>query len=317
MGDRRHGEAAEQRARAVRGVQQSVAGRAGVEVRVGVDRQQREVGHGEEAVEESQGDQAREHEVVPHEAHAFGELLEHVPAVVSRRVAVHPERGCTGPARCRRRRPPCPNPTAPPKAAIRTPVMDGPIMRPACQGIEPSAIAFGRRSRSISWGMSAMRLGSSNARKALLSAASTSRCSMRASPKSVRANAADSVSGDQGLRGDQEPQAVDAVGQDAAEELEEDQRHSLRQAEIGQGHRIPADLPRHPGEGHVFRAVPEDVEDEPEPVEAVVPPLEGSERRQPGGLRGSGQGAVGLSVTRASARPCRGSAGPSGPARPG
>ena len=87
-----------------------------------------------------------------------------------------------------------PNPTAPPNAAIRMPVMDGPIMRPACQGIEPSAIAFGSRSRSISWGMSAMRLGSSKARKALLNAASTSRCSRLASPKSVRAKAADSVS---------------------------------------------------------------------------------------------------------------------------
>ena len=32
-------------------------------------------------------------------------------------------------------------------------------------------------------------------------------------------------------------------------------------------------------------AVPEDVEDEPEPVEAVVSPPESGERRQPGGLR--------------------------------
>src|SRR3989304_2732283 len=111
-----------------------------------------------------------------------------------------------------------PNPTAPPNAAIRTPVMDGPIMRPACQGIEPSAIALESRSRSMSWGMSAMRLGA-------------------AAPPQRWATA-------------------------------------LRQAEIGERHRGPADLPRHTGEGHVFRAMTEDLEDEPEPVEAVVPPLE-------------------------------------------
>ena len=46
---------------------------------------------------------------------------------------------------------------------------DGPIIRPACQGIEPRAIAFGSRSRSISCGTSDIRLGSSNARKLLLS----------------------------------------------------------------------------------------------------------------------------------------------------
>src|SRR5947209_206889 len=99
-----------------------------------------------------------------------------------------------------------PKPTAPPKAAIRMPVIDGPIMRPACHGMEPSAIAFGRRSRSTSCGISAIRLGSSKARKVLLS------------------------------------------------------------------------------------AVPEDVEDGPEPVEAVVPLLQGGKRRQPGGGSGSGGG---------------------------
>ena len=58
-----------------------------------------------------------------------------------------------------------PKPTAPPKAAIRMPAMDGPIIRPACQGMEPSAIAFDRRARSTSCGISDSRLGSSNARK--------------------------------------------------------------------------------------------------------------------------------------------------------
>ena len=67
-----------------------------------------------------------------------------------------------------------PNPTEPPNAAMRMPVMDGPIMRPACQGMEPSAMALGSRSRSTSWGTRAMRLGSSKARNVLLSAASTS-----------------------------------------------------------------------------------------------------------------------------------------------
>ena len=71
-----------------------------------------------------------------------------------------------------------PKPTVPPKAAISTPVIDGPIMRPACQGIEPSAMAFGSRSRATICGTSDMRLGSSKARKVLLSAASASRCAM-------------------------------------------------------------------------------------------------------------------------------------------
>jgi hypothetical protein len=56
--------------------------------------------------------------------------------------------------------------------------MDGPIMRPACQGMEPSAMAFGSRSRPTICGTSDMRLGSSKARKVLLRAASASRCAM-------------------------------------------------------------------------------------------------------------------------------------------
>ena len=67
-------------------------------------------------------------------------------------------------------------------------------MRPACHGMEPSAIAFGSRSRATSCGISAMRLGSSNARKEPLSAAMMSRCSTRASPRTVRTKAAVSVS---------------------------------------------------------------------------------------------------------------------------
>jgi MFS family permease len=53
--------------------------------------------------------------------------------------------------------------------------------------------AFGSRSRSISWGMSAMRLGSSNARKVLPSAASTSRWGTRTSPMTVNVKATISV----------------------------------------------------------------------------------------------------------------------------
>ena len=71
---------------------------------------------------------------------------------------------------------------------------EGPIMRPACHGIDPSAIALGRRSRSTSWGIIAIRLGSSNARKTLLAAASASRCSTRARPMTASPNAAVSAS---------------------------------------------------------------------------------------------------------------------------
>ena len=80
------------------------------------------------------------------------------------------------------------------------------------------------------------------------------------------------------LRHDQHAQSIDAIGEDATEELEEDEGDALGKAEISQGERIAADLPGHPGEGHVFRAVPENIEDEPEPVEAIVPPFQGGER---------------------------------------
>ena len=77
---------------------------------------------------------------------------------------------------------------------MRTPVIEGPIIRPACQGMEPSAIAFGSRARSTSCGMSESRLGSSKARNALLSAASASRWPTRATPSTVRTKAIVSVS---------------------------------------------------------------------------------------------------------------------------
>jgi len=85
-------------------------------------------------------------------------------------------------------------PTVPPNAAITTPVIDGPIMRPACQGIEPSATAFGSCARGMSCGTSDMRLGSSKARNTQLSAASVSRCATPTRPEAVSANATVSVS---------------------------------------------------------------------------------------------------------------------------
>jgi hypothetical protein len=81
MGDGGHGQRAEERSRSMRRVEQAEAGGAGAEVPVGVDGEQGEIRHGEEAVEEGEGDEAREHEVVADEAQALRELLEHVAAV--------------------------------------------------------------------------------------------------------------------------------------------------------------------------------------------------------------------------------------------
>ena len=76
-----------------------------------------------------------------------------------------------------------PKPIAPPKVAMRMPVMDGLIMRPACHGMAPSAIALEPLPRDER-GISAMRLGSSKARKVRrLSAARIIRCSTRAEPE--------------------------------------------------------------------------------------------------------------------------------------
>ena len=166
-------------------------------------------------------------------------------------------------------------------------MIDGPIIRPACQGIEPSAMALGKRSRSINWGISAIRVGSSNARNVLLNAASTSRCGTRASPRNARPNATVRTRAVRIWVPISKPQPVDAIGHDAAEELEDDEGHALGQAEIAERQRVAGHLPRDPGERGVLRAVPENVEDQPDPVEAVVPRLQGGER---GETRGPGRG---------------------------
>jgi hypothetical protein len=44
---------------------------------------------------------------------------------------------------------------------------------------------------------------------------------------------------DRDLRHEQEPQPVDAIREDAAAELEEDERHALGQPEIAEGQRVP------------------------------------------------------------------------------
>ena len=67
-------------------------------------------------------------------------------------------------------------------------------MRPACQGIEPSAIALASRSRPTICGTMDMRVGSSKARKVLLSAARARRCSTRIAPSAESAKAASRVS---------------------------------------------------------------------------------------------------------------------------
>src|SRR5262249_23707577 len=163
--------------------------------------------------------------------------------------------------------------TAPPRAAMRIPVTEGPTMRPACQGMEPRAMALGRRSRSTSCGTSAMRLGSSKARKTLLSAAGARGGASRRQPNEVRRSAGPEPGeeergaeheGHQGLRRHEEPEPVDTIGEHAAAELEEDEGHALGEAEIGQGEGIAADFPGHPREGRVLGAVAEHVEDEAE-----------------------------------------------------
>ncbi len=85
------------------------------------------------------------------------------------------------------------SPTVPPKAAIRMPVIEGPIMRPACQGMEPSATALASRSRPTICGTMDIRVGSSKARKVLLSAARARRCSTRISENAASAKAASRV----------------------------------------------------------------------------------------------------------------------------
>ena len=89
----------------------------------------------------------------------------------------------------------------------------------------------------------------------------------------------------QDLRGDQQSESTGAVSQDAGDQLETEQRRPLRQAEIAEGERIVGQLPHDPREGDVLRSVPEDVEDQPDPVETVVPCPEGGERRQAAGRR--------------------------------
>ena len=86
------------------------------------------------------------------------------------------------------------------------------------------------------------------------------------------------------LRDEQELQPIDAVGEHAAVELEEHERHALREAEVAQRHRIVRDLPGQPGKGDVLRPVPKDVEDQPDPVEEIVPPGKGGEIQLTDGL---------------------------------
>ena len=112
--------------------------------------------------------------------------------------------------------------------------MDGPIMRPACHGMEPSAIAFGSRSRATSCGISAMRLGSSKARKDAAQRGQDEQVLEAGQPEHGEDEGRGQRQRDRDLRHEQEPQAVDAIREDAAAELEEDERHALGQPEIAE-----------------------------------------------------------------------------------
>src|SRR5690242_18934212 len=72
---------------------------------------------------------------------------------------------------------------------------------------------------------------------------------------------------------------MDAVGEDAPYQLKHDERHPLRETEIGEMERIAADRPHLPGERHVLGAVPKHVTDDAGPVETIVPGAESSKRR--------------------------------------
>src|SRR5262249_48264753 len=138
-----------------------------------------------------------------------------------------------------------PKPTAPPRAAMRIPVTEGPTMRPACQGMEPRAMALGRRSRSTSCGTSAMRLGSSGRRErnaaglveGAEAVAQRGEGEEDREPRQAEHGEEERGAeheGHQGLRRHEEPEPVDTIGEHAAAELEEDEGHALGEAEIGQ-----------------------------------------------------------------------------------
>ena len=156
--------------------------------------------------------------------------------------------------------------------------MDGPIMRPACQGIEPSAMAFDRRARidELRDQRQAARLVERPERVAQ-DGQRPGDAAKRTRPSTVEDERDGQGQRGEDLRAEQQTEAIGAVGQDAAEELEEHERHALREAEVAERQRVVRDLPGQPGEGDVLRPVPQDVEDQPDPVEAIVPPPQGGE----------------------------------------
>jgi hypothetical protein len=81
--------------------------------------------------------------------------------------------------------------------------------------------------------------------------------------------------GGQDLGAEQQAHPVDPVGEHAAPELEHHERHALGQPEIAEVESVVADLPHHPRERQVLGAVAQDVEDEAEPVEPIVPVSKG------------------------------------------
>src|SRR4030095_11499165 len=72
-----------------------------------------------------------------------------------------------------------------------------------------------------------------------------------------------------------------------APEMAHPELRALGEAEVAEIERVVGDLPYHPREGQVFGAMAEDVEEEPNPGEAVVPLPEG---REGGGASGDGDG---------------------------
>ena len=217
------------------GVEQAEAGGARVEVGVRVHGQQRHVRQAEQRVEQREADQGGEDEVLRHEAQALEELR---PSVRGRRTPGRPARSGSATvederARRRRRRP-ARGRAAPPNAAMRMPVIDGPIIRPACQGIEPSATALASRARSTSCGTRDSRAGSSKARNALLSAASATRYSTRTRPSTGHGEGDDQGGRGPELRRQEQPHPIHAIGEDAAEELERHERHALGEPEVAQ-----------------------------------------------------------------------------------
>ena len=111
-------------------------------------------------------------------------------------------------------------------------------MRPACHGMEPSAIAFGSRSRATSCGIERHAARLVEGAEGAAQRGHDEQVLDAGQPEDGEDEGRGQRQRDRDLRHEQEPQPVDAIREDAAAELEEDERHALGQPEIAQRHRV-------------------------------------------------------------------------------